>query len=78
MLTSTCALCVSLTLPVACSCAPEGTVHGGVCESRTDPVLGTVAGRCPCKGNVEGARCDRCRANYYGLSSSDPLGCQRM
>uniref|UniRef100_A0A8C3XY43 Laminin subunit beta 4 n=1 Tax=Catharus ustulatus TaxID=91951 RepID=A0A8C3XY43_CATUS len=59
-----------------CSCAPEGTVHGGVCESHTNPALGTVAGRCPCKENVEGARCDKCRANYYGLSSSDPLGCQ--
>ncbi|NXQ11768.1 LAMB4 protein, partial [Peucedramus taeniatus] len=59
-----------------CSCDPEGTLHGGVCESRTDPALGTVAGRCPCKENVEGARCDKCKANYYGLSSSDPLGCQ--
>uniref|UniRef100_A0A8C3DK14 Laminin subunit beta 4 n=1 Tax=Corvus moneduloides TaxID=1196302 RepID=A0A8C3DK14_CORMO len=59
-----------------CNCDPEGTLHEGVCESHTDPTLGTVAGRCPCKENVEGARCDKCRANYYGLSSSDPLGCQ--
>ncbi|KAM6093251.1 laminin subunit beta-4 isoform 1-T1 [Theristicus caerulescens] len=59
-----------------CNCDPEGTLHNGVCESRTDPALGTVAGRCPCKENVEGVRCDKCRANYYGLSGSDPLGCQ--
>ncbi|NWW62111.1 LAMB4 protein, partial [Ifrita kowaldi] len=59
-----------------CNCDPKGTLHEGVCESHTDPTLGTVAGRCPCKENVEGARCDKCRANYYGLSSSDPLGCQ--
>ncbi|XP_052646644.1 laminin subunit beta-4 [Harpia harpyja] len=59
-----------------CNCDPEGTLHNGVCESHTDPALGTVAGRCPCKENVEGARCDKCRDNYYGLSSSDPLGCQ--
>uniref|UniRef100_A0A8C3QH57 Laminin subunit beta 4 n=1 Tax=Cyanoderma ruficeps TaxID=181631 RepID=A0A8C3QH57_9PASS len=59
-----------------CDCDPEGTLPEGVCDSRTDPALGTVAGRCPCKENVEGARCDKCRANYYGLSSSDPLGCQ--
>ncbi|OWK52851.1 Laminin subunit beta-4, partial [Lonchura striata] len=58
------------------SCDPEGSLHEAVCESRTDPTLGTVAGRCPCKENVEGARCDKCKANYYGLSSSDPLGCQ--
>uniref|UniRef100_A0A8C5J9Q4 Laminin subunit beta 4 n=1 Tax=Junco hyemalis TaxID=40217 RepID=A0A8C5J9Q4_JUNHY len=59
-----------------CSCDPAGTLPGAVCESRTEPALGTVAGRCPCKDNVEGARCDKCKANYYGLSSSDPLGCQ--
>uniref|UniRef100_A0A663EQT0 Laminin subunit beta 4 n=1 Tax=Aquila chrysaetos chrysaetos TaxID=223781 RepID=A0A663EQT0_AQUCH len=60
----------------SCNCDPEGTLHNGVCESHTDPALGTVAGRCPCKENVEGIRCDKCRENYYGLSSSDPLGCQ--
>uniref|UniRef100_A0A8B9N1S4 Laminin subunit beta 4 n=1 Tax=Accipiter nisus TaxID=211598 RepID=A0A8B9N1S4_9AVES len=59
-----------------CNCDPEGTLHNGMCESHTDPALGTVAGRCPCKENVEGVRCDKCRENYYGLSSSDPLGCQ--
>ncbi|XP_054255304.1 laminin subunit beta-4 [Indicator indicator] len=59
-----------------CRCDPEGTLHNGICESRTDPALGTVAGQCPCKENVEGVRCDKCRANYYGLSNSDPLGCQ--
>ncbi|NXL46849.1 LAMB4 protein, partial [Podilymbus podiceps] len=59
-----------------CNCDPEGTLHNGVCESHTDPAVGTVAGRCLCKENVEGVRCDKCRANYYGLSGSDPLGCQ--
>uniref|UniRef100_A0A8C8B6W0 Laminin subunit beta 4 n=1 Tax=Otus sunia TaxID=257818 RepID=A0A8C8B6W0_9STRI len=61
---------------IPCDCDPEGTLHNGVCESRTDPALGTVAGRCPCKENVEGVHCDKCRANYYGLSGSHPLGCQ--
>uniref|UniRef100_A0A8C0FLZ4 Laminin subunit beta 4 n=1 Tax=Bubo bubo TaxID=30461 RepID=A0A8C0FLZ4_BUBBB len=61
---------------IPCECDPEGTLHNGVCESRTDPALGTVAGRCPCKENVEGVHCDKCRANYYGLSGSHPLGCQ--
>ncbi|NXG31934.1 LAMB4 protein, partial [Dromaius novaehollandiae] len=59
-----------------CDCDPEGTLHNGLCESRTDPLLGTIAGRCPCKKNVEGVRCDKCRPNCYGLSGSDPLGCQ--
>uniref|UniRef100_A0A8D0EKD1 Laminin subunit beta 4 n=1 Tax=Strix occidentalis caurina TaxID=311401 RepID=A0A8D0EKD1_STROC len=61
---------------IPCDCDPEGTLHNGVCESHTDPALGTVAGRCPCKENVEGVHCDKCRANYYGLSGSHPLGCQ--
>ncbi|NWX99807.1 LAMB4 protein, partial [Nothoprocta ornata] len=59
-----------------CDCDPEGTLQPGLCERHTDPLLGTVAGRCPCKENVEGTRCDKCRPNYYGLSSNDPLGCQ--
>ncbi|XP_010079491.1 PREDICTED: laminin subunit beta-4 [Pterocles gutturalis] len=59
-----------------CNCDPEGTLHNGACESHTDPAVGMVAGQCPCKENVEGVRCDKCRANYYGLSVSDPLGCQ--
>uniref|UniRef100_A0A669P033 Laminin subunit beta 4 n=1 Tax=Phasianus colchicus TaxID=9054 RepID=A0A669P033_PHACC len=59
-----------------CSCDPEGTLHHGACESRTDPVLGTVAGRCPCKENTEGVRCDKCKANHFGLRGSNPQGCQ--
>uniref|UniRef100_A0A8D0HUR2 Laminin subunit beta 4 n=1 Tax=Sphenodon punctatus TaxID=8508 RepID=A0A8D0HUR2_SPHPU len=59
-----------------CDCDPEGTLHNGLCESQTDPVLGTIAGRCLCKENTEGARCDKCKPNYYGLSGSNPLGCQ--
>uniref|UniRef100_A0A669P238 Laminin subunit beta-1 n=1 Tax=Phasianus colchicus TaxID=9054 RepID=A0A669P238_PHACC len=60
----------------SCSCDPEGTLHHGACESRTDPVLGTVAGRCPCKENTEGVRCDKCKANHFGLRGSNPQGCQ--
>uniref|UniRef100_A0A8C3F1M8 Laminin subunit beta-2 n=1 Tax=Chrysemys picta bellii TaxID=8478 RepID=A0A8C3F1M8_CHRPI len=61
---------------IPCDCDPEGTLYSGLCESCTDPILGTIAGRCLCKENVEGIRCDMCRPSYYGLSGSDPLGCQ--
>uniref|UniRef100_A0A674J2S1 Laminin subunit beta 4 n=1 Tax=Terrapene triunguis TaxID=2587831 RepID=A0A674J2S1_9SAUR len=61
---------------IPCDCDPEGTLYSGLCESCTDPILGTIAGRCLCKKNVEGIRCDMCRPSYYGLSGSDPLGCQ--
>ncbi|XP_062990215.1 laminin subunit beta-4 [Elgaria multicarinata webbii] len=61
---------------IPCACDPDGTLYNGLCEGRTDPVLGTIAGQCHCKENVEGVRCDMCKPNYYGMTGSDPLGCQ--
>ncbi|XP_061496332.1 laminin subunit beta-4 isoform X2 [Rhineura floridana] len=61
---------------IPCDCDPDGTLYNGLCEDHTDPGLGTLAGRCHCKENVEGVRCDKCKPNFYGLSGSDPLGCQ--
>ncbi|XP_039705052.1 laminin subunit beta-4 isoform X1 [Pteropus medius] len=59
-----------------CECDPDGTVSGGICVSHSDPALEWVAGQCLCKENVEGAKCDQCKPNYYGLSATDPKGCQ--
>ncbi|CAL8340721.1 unnamed protein product [Lota lota] len=50
-----------------CVCSVEGSVEGGQCDE--------IAGLCRCKANVEGPRCDRCKSGYYGMSSSNPLGC---
>ncbi|XP_069485260.1 laminin subunit beta-4 isoform X2 [Ambystoma mexicanum] len=61
---------------IPCDCDPEGTLYNGRCDSQTDLALGTVAGKCLCKENVDGPRCDRCKAGYFGLSANDPLGCQ--
>ncbi|MBN3318666.1 LAMB4 protein, partial [Atractosteus spatula] len=61
---------------IPCDCDPEGTVNGGLCEARTDPILGTVAGHCKCKENVEGLRCDRCKSGYFGINRDNPKGCQ--
>ncbi|KAM4748899.1 laminin subunit beta-4 [Rhinophrynus dorsalis] len=61
---------------VSCDCNPDGTQDNGLCESHTDPRFGIVAGTCLCKENVEGFRCDECKAGYFGLSAIDPLGCQ--
>lgn len=54
---------------IRCICSAEGTVNGGRCDDST--------GSCQCKVNVEGPRCDRCKPGYYGLSSSNPLGCTK-
>ncbi|XP_048357993.1 laminin subunit beta-4 isoform X2 [Sphaerodactylus townsendi] len=61
---------------IPCDCNPEGTRYSGLCESQTDLILGTIAGRCCCKENVEGLQCDKCKPNCYGLNRTDPLGCQ--
>ncbi|XP_027858860.1 laminin subunit beta-3 isoform X1 [Xiphophorus couchianus] len=54
---------------IRCACNAEGTVNGGQCEDS--------AGSCPCKANVEGPHCDRCRKGFHSLSSSDPMGCKK-
>lgn len=62
----------------ACDCDPMGSQDGGRCDSHDDPVLGLVSGQCRCKEHVVGIRCQQCRDGFFGLSASDPLGCQRM
>ncbi|XP_072529806.1 laminin subunit beta-4 [Salminus brasiliensis] len=54
---------------IPCTCHQAGSLDGGLC----DP----VSGRCVCKQNVEGERCDRCKSGFYGLSQEDDSGCQR-
>ncbi|KAF6732267.1 Laminin subunit beta-3 [Oryzias melastigma] len=52
---------------IRCSCSADGTVDGGQCEDSLDS--------CRCKEKVEGPRCDRCKTGFYGLSASNPAGC---
>ncbi|XP_005987722.1 laminin subunit beta-3 [Latimeria chalumnae] len=54
---------------ISCECDPDGSIDGGMC----DP----VTGRCRCKENVEGERCDRCKAGFSQLAASNPQGCRR-
>uniref|UniRef100_A0A8C0JEW7 Laminin subunit beta-2-like n=1 Tax=Chelonoidis abingdonii TaxID=106734 RepID=A0A8C0JEW7_CHEAB len=59
-----------------CDCDPVGSLDGGVCDSHTDVALGMIAGQCRCKEHVQGVRCDSCKEAFYGLSRTDPQGCQ--
>uniref|UniRef100_A0A8C7F687 Laminin subunit beta-1 n=1 Tax=Oncorhynchus kisutch TaxID=8019 RepID=A0A8C7F687_ONCKI len=54
---------------ISCDCDLTGSLDNGLC----DP----VSGRCVCKENVAGDRCDRCKFGFYGFSQEDPTGCQR-
>lgn len=52
----------------ACDCDPAGSQEAGLCDALT--------GRCICKENVEGQRCDRCKYGFFNLQREDPAGCQ--
>ncbi|OCT91581.1 laminin subunit beta-3 [Xenopus laevis] len=54
---------------ISCDCDPEGSIDGGSCDDLT--------GRCNCKENVGGERCDQCKPGYYLLSASNPQGCSK-
>ncbi|CAF3522929.1 unnamed protein product [Rotaria socialis] len=69
-----------------CATGYEGDARGGtpydcqpihVPSQRCDP-SGTHmerAGRCMCKYNVEGDRCDQCKRNHFYLNPTTPNGC---
>ncbi|CAH0562710.1 unnamed protein product [Brassicogethes aeneus] len=60
-----------------CDCDPRGSLEGGICDSVTDPENGVEAGRCHCKTNVDGRRCDQCTNGFWNFTESNPDGCQK-
>lgn len=61
---------------IPCDCDPSGSLDEGICDSKTDIVNGLESGRCHCKSNVEGRRCDACKNGFWNFSESNPDGCQ--
>ena len=59
----------------ACNCDSVGGISGGECERKTDEEAGSVAGRCICKTNVEGSRCNQCKPGFWNLRRDYPDGC---
>ncbi|XP_044764891.1 laminin subunit beta-1 isoform X1 [Coccinella septempunctata] len=59
-----------------CDCDPDGSLDGGICDSVTDEANNLVAGRCHCKKNVEGRRCDTCKNGFWNFTNANPDGCQ--
>ncbi|KAM3967987.1 LOW QUALITY PROTEIN: laminin subunit beta-1 [Aphomia sociella] len=59
-----------------CDCDPQGTTDAEIlCDDETDIANNKSAGRCLCKTNVDGPRCDRCRNGYWDFDASNPEGC---
>ncbi|KPM03150.1 laminin subunit beta-1-like protein [Sarcoptes scabiei] len=59
-----------------CDCDPRGSKEEGNCDSYTNPALGLEAGKCSCKTNVEGRRCDHCKPGFWNLHEINPDGCE--
>ncbi|XP_048511148.1 laminin subunit beta-1-like [Athalia rosae] len=59
-----------------CDCDLTGSLDDGICDSLSDTLSGEESGRCHCKLNVEGRRCDRCKTGFWNFTSENPEGCQ--
>ncbi|CAI4221000.1 unnamed protein product [Auanema sp. JU1783] len=58
-----------------CDCDKSGSANEGICEGEENKELNLVAGKCYCKTNVDGPRCDRCKNGYWNLTASNEDGC---
>ena len=66
------------TIHTECDCDPRGSEDQGQCDAHTDVASGMEAGRCHCKPNVEGRRCDHCKAGFWNLQELNLDGCEGM
>ena len=59
-----------------CDCDPRGSEDTGLCDEYTDLETGMEAGKCHCKDNVEGRRCDHCKPGFWNMNDLNPAGCE--
>ncbi|XP_075744890.1 terribly reduced optic lobes isoform X30 [Rhipicephalus microplus] len=58
--------CEAVLVP-SCRCDNRGSTRQE-CDARDN---------CPCKNNVQGKNCNRCKEGYFNLEASNPEGCSR-
>nr|CDS33438.1 laminin subunit beta 1 [Hymenolepis microstoma] len=59
-----------------CNCHAGGSEAHESCDQYTNPAEGKIAGRCVCKKNVGGDKCDRCKVGYWNFRAENPDGCE--
>lgn len=59
-----------------CDCDPRGSLDEAICDPITDAISGQEAGRCHCKTNIDGRRCDSCKNGFWNFEENNPDGCQ--
>ena len=59
-----------------CDCDPIGSLDDGICDPRTSVLTGEESGRCHCKTNIEGRRCDICKNGFWNFDPDNPDGCE--
>lgn len=59
-----------------CDCDPAGSIGGGECETVTSGSSTSAIGRCLCKANAEGRRCDQCKDGFWNMLESNQDGCK--
>nr|XP_026696566.1 laminin subunit alpha-5 isoform X4 [Ciona intestinalis] len=52
-----------------CNCSGAGTVGGG------DAACEAYGGQCPCRPNVIGRQCERCKTGYFSFPNCQPCDC---
>ncbi|MFT7813885.1 laminin subunit alpha-1-like [Arapaima gigas] len=58
----------------ACNCNVNGT-RDEFCDKKLGVCSCEDQGKCVCKENVGGLRCDECKSRTFGLSEQNPAGC---
>ncbi|KAL1456234.1 hypothetical protein WDU94_000979 [Cyamophila willieti] len=59
-----------------CDCDPAGSLDDAICDPYTDESHNLVSGKCHCKSNVGGRRCDACKDGFWNFNETDPNGCE--
>jgi len=60
----------------ATGCSDCACYEAGIVGTSSGVTCDKLSGQCPCKTNVEGRSCNRCRSNAFNLSPDDIDGCQ--